>query len=329
MTTVSRALGGFDDVNAETRQLILAEAQSQNYEPNLVARLLQGQRSQTIGLVLPANGAQFSDPFFSALVTSVGNTAAAAHFDLLISTHSSHPNDIGTYQRLLAGRRVDGMIISRIRQEDARIAYLQEMKMPFVVFGRTNEKNHSYVYIDVDGQEGQSQLTKHFIELGHQRIAYISPPQDMTFAMLRIRGFQETMQHYQLGIPDSYLLEGDLTEAGGYRAAEYLLNLPTRPTAIMTGNDSMALGVMSCIRQRGLRPGVDIAVGGFDDIPAAEHVHPGLTTIRQPLYEIGEQLTRTLLEMIAGHHPKQRGILLKPQLIVRGSSGIQGSEKAD
>lgn len=322
VTTVSRALGGFDDVNEETRQLILAEAQKQNYEPNLLARLLQGQRSQTIGLVIPANGAHFSDPFFSALVTSVGNTAAAARFDLLISTHSPRPNDIEAYQRLVAGRRVDGIILSRIRQEDARIPFLSEMKMPFVVFGRTNEKSHSYVYIDVDGQKGQRELTKHFIELGHKRIAYVSPPQDMTFSKLRIQGFYETMEEAGLAIPNDYLIEGDLSETSGYRAAQVLLKLPQKPSAIMTGNDSMALGVMSYIQQCGLRVGEEIAVGGFDDIPAAEHVHPGLTTIRQPIYQIGEQLTQTLLNMIAGIEPKDIGVLLDPELIIRGSSGI-------
>jgi LacI family transcriptional regulator len=321
VTTVSRALGGFDDVNEETRQLILAEAQKQNYEPNLLARLLQGQRSQILGLVIPASGSHFSDPFFAALVASVGNTAASAHFDLLISTHSPRPNDIEPYQRLVAGRRVDGLILSRIRQEDARIQYLREMKMPFVVFGRTSERSHPYVYIDVDGQKGQSELTEHFIQLGHRRIAYISPPQDMTFSKLRIQGFLETLAAHSLPIIKDYLLEGDLTEAGGYRAAEFLLNLAEKPSAIMTGNDSMALGVMSCIQQLGLRVGEDIAVAGFDDIPAAAHVHPGLTTIRQPIYQIGEALTRTLLEMINGNKPKQTGVLLNAELIIRGSSG--------
>jgi LacI family transcriptional regulator len=321
VTTVSRALGGFDDVNAETRQLILAEAQKQNYEPNLLARLLQGQRSQTIGLVIPATKLHFSDPFFSALVTSVGNTAAAAHFDLLLSTHAPDPDEIEAYQRLVAGRRVDGLILARVRQEDARIQYLRKMKMPFVVFGRTSEKSHQYVYIDVDGQKGQSELTEHFIQRGHQRIAYISPPQNLTFSKLRIQGFYETMQRYDLPIPSEYLVEGDLTEAGGYRAAELLLNQRQKPTAIMTGNDAMALGVMSQIQNRGLRVGDDIAVGGFDDIPAAEHVHPGLTTIHQPIYQIGEQLTQTLLEMIEGKQPSQKGVLLSPALIVRGSSG--------
>jgi DNA-binding LacI/PurR family transcriptional regulator len=98
------------------------------------------------------------------------------------------------------------------------------MKMPFVVFGRTNEKSHNYVYIDVDGHRGQSELTEHFIQRGHRRIAYISPPQNLTFSKLRIQGFYETMQRYDLPIPSEYLVEGDLTEAGGYRAAELLLN---------------------------------------------------------------------------------------------------------
>jgi LacI family transcriptional regulator len=198
---------------------------------------------------------------------------------------------------------------------------LQQMKMPFVVFGRTGDKVHDYVYIDVDGQAGQREITRHFIELGHRRIAYISPPQYLTFSKLRIQGFYDALQNAGLSVPEAYLIEGDLTETGGYQAADSLLNLPEPPTAIMTGNDSMALGVMSQIQNRGLRVGEDVAVGGFDDTPAAEHVHPGLTTIHQPIYQIGQQLAQTLLQMIAGNPPEHEGVLLIPQIIIRGSSG--------
>jgi LacI family transcriptional regulator len=320
VTTVSRALGGFTDVNAATRQLIVEEAQRQGYEPNLLARLLQGQRSQTLGLIIPSAGPRFSDPFFSALVAGIGNEAAAAGFDLLVSTHAPNPGEVDNYRRMVAGRRVDGLILSRVRMEDARIDYLLQTQMPFVVFGRTTSKNHDYVYIDVDGFSGQNALTRHLIELGHQRIAYISPPQHLTFSQLRIQGFENAMAAHHLPIPPDYVIEGDLTEAGGFQAAAMLLNLPEAPTAIMTGNDLMAFGVMSQLQSRGLRVGVDVAVGGFDDVPLAEHFHPGLTTVRQPIYDIGQRLAQLLLRQIAGEPLTETGILLSPELVVRASS---------
>src|SRR5215218_727717 len=163
VTTVSRALGGFDDVSEETRQRITDEAQRQGYEPNLQARLLQGQRSQTVGLVIPAYGPRFSDPFFSEFVAGVGNEAAVAGFDLLLSTHAPTPDEIDVYRRMVAGRRVDGLILARARIDDARIQYLSQTQMPFVVFGRTQSKL-DYLYVDVDGVTGQAELTEHFIQ---------------------------------------------------------------------------------------------------------------------------------------------------------------------
>jgi DNA-binding LacI/PurR family transcriptional regulator len=222
---------------------------------------------------------------------------------------------------MVAGRRVDGLILSRARLNDARIRYLAETAMPFVVFGRT-QSDVDYVYIDVDGVKAQAEMTEHFIGLGHSRIAYVTPPSYLTFSQLRLQGFQDVMARHGLTLPAAYIVEGDLTESGGYQAAERLLALSPPPTAIMTGNDLMAFGVMSLAQSRGLRIGDDLAVGGFDDIPAAEHVHPGLTTVHQPIYQIGQQLTHTLLQMIAGSPPAQRGRLIPPQLIIRGSSGV-------
>ena len=327
VTTISRALGGFDDVNEETRRVILEEAQRQGYEPNLQARLLQGQRSQTVGLIIPTYGPRFSDPFFSEFVAGVGNEAATAGFDLLLSTHAPTPDELDTYRRMVAGRRVDGLILSRARIDDARIQYLSQTSMPFVVFGRT-QSPVDYVYTDVDGLQGQAELTEHFIDLGHTRIAYIAPPLYLTFSQFRLQGFQETMSQHDLQVQSDYILEGDLTETSGYLAAEKLLDLPNPPTAIMTGNDLMAFGVMSLAQSRGLRVGDDLAVGGFDDIPAAEHVHPGLTTVHQPIYQIGQQLARTLLDMIAGQPLEAPGILMRPELIIRGSSGHVPSKSA-
>ncbi len=320
VTTVSRALGGFDDVSTETRRAILAEAERQGYMPNPHARALRGQRAQAVGLIMPTYGPRFSDPFFSEFIAGVGNQATSAGFDLLLSTHAPGPGELETYRRLVAGRRVGGLILVRTRADDPRINYLATTRMPFVVFGRTISP-YPIISIDVDGVAGQTVLTQHFIDLGHRRIAYIVAPQNLMFARYRLQGYTETLERNHLALDPRLIVEGDLTERGGKQAVELLLKLPDPPTAIMTGNDLMAFGVMGSIQEHGLRVGEDIAVGGFDDIPSAEAIHPGLTTIRQPIYGIAEQLTDMLLGLIAGKEPAERSVLLAPELVIRASSG--------
>lgn len=324
ITTVSRALGGFDDVSEDTRQRILEEARRQGYKPNEQARALQRRRSQTLGLIVPSTGPRFPDPFFSEFVSGVGTAASAAGFDLLLSTHTPLEEELETYRRMVAGRRVDGLILMRARYADERIAYLSQTDMPFVVYGRTTSTD-SYLYIDVDGVAGQQAITRHVIELGHQRIAYITAPQNLMFARFRLQGFQQAMQQADLPIDEELIVEGDLTERGGMALARHLLGLPAPPTAILTGNDSMAFGVMSAIQERGLQVGRDIAVGGFDDVPLAEHIHPGLTTIHQPIHEAGQRVTQIILRKISGQSVEDCTALITPELIIRASSGPRRS----
>ncbi len=322
VTTVSRALGGYDDVNEKTRQVILAEAKRQNYQPNLNARNLKGQQSQTIGLVLPTSETRsYDDPFFSSFIAGIGNRAAQDNFNLLLSVHPPDAdNELEVYNRLITGHSVDGMILVRVREGDPRITFLQERDVPFVVFGRSNATN-AYTHIDVDGTHAQRHLTEHLLENGHREIAFLAPPRHLSFARYRLNGFRGAMQAAGCDIREEWVIFLDtMAEAEARTATETLLDATPRPTAIMTGNDRMALGAMAAVRERGLTVGTDVAVAGFDNIPSAEHVYPGLTTMHQPTYEIGERLADKLLGTIAGTPPEQTATILTADLIVRGST---------
>lgn len=320
ITTVSRALGGYNDVNEATRLLIVEEALRQGYTPNLHARALQGQRAQTLGFVIPANESRYSDPFFSQFVAGIGSQAAAADYDLLLSTHGPEPGEIDVYHRMIAGSRVDGFILTRTRRNDPRINYLLTTNVPFVVFGRSTEAAEPFVYLDTDGTTGQHLLTEHLIAQGHRRIAFVIPPSDLMFTQHRLDGFHAAMSAHEIAIDDRLVVETDLTETGGRTAAEHLLALPQPPTAIMAGSDLIAFGVMSVIQEHGLRVGPDVGATGFDDIPASAYIHPGLTTIRQSIFETARELTRLLLDLLDGRAPEPPGRLLIPELIVRGST---------
>lgn len=322
VTTVSRALAGYADVNEKTRELILEEARRQNYEPDLNAQLLQKQRSRTLGLVIPVGGPRILDLFFSEFTAGVSRRASEAEFDVLLSTFYDDDEDVTPYQRLVNRRRVDGIILARTSEEDRRVRYLQAIHFPFVAYGRTAQAN-DFAHIDVDGRAGQRMLTEHLIERGHTRIAYITAPQGFTFTNARMRGFYDAMEVHSLPVNPEMVIAGDMGEASGREAAARLLESPEPPTAIMTGNDLMAFGVMHAVQERGLQVGEHVAVAGFDDIRSAAYVHPGLTTVRQPIFEIGERVTQMLLEIIAGERTPDHGYVLQPELIVRASSGLQ------
>lgn len=320
VTTVSRALGGYDDVSEETRQIILAEARRQGYEPNLNARLLQGGRTQTIGLIMSIGGRRSPDPFFSEFIAGVSNQATLSGYDLLLNADTHGATEVDTYRRLVSRGRVDGLILVRARHRDPRITYLLSADIPFVVFGRTDH-TETYSYIDMDGVAAQALLTRHFIQLGHRRIAYAAPPLELMFTDFRIQGYRHALEEAAIPFQPEWLLHGELTEQSGRDLAHRLLELSPAPTAIMAGNDLMAFGVMRAIQERGLRVGEEVAVGGFDDVPTAEHIHPGLTTIRQPIYEVGQQLVTLLIQRIRGEVKEDIQQLLQPELIIRASSG--------
>ncbi|RMG95506.1 MAG: LacI family transcriptional regulator [Chloroflexi bacterium] len=326
ITTVSRALAGYSDVAEETRQRVLQTAQEMGYSPHLLARRLQKQRTDTIGFIMPTLAPRFSDPFFSEFIAGVGNEAASHEYDLLVSTHPPESeSEMKAYERAAKGGWVDGLIIVRTREKDERIRLLCQYKFPFVSFGRTNE-SLDFAYVDEDGETGIKLLTQHLIDLGHRRIGFIRPPKDMMAGHFRLQGFMKAMAENDLPVRPEWIVEGDMTQRGGEQSMAVLLDVQPGITAVIAGNDLMAIGAMHCAQQRGLEVGKDISVAGFDDIPLAAYVKPSLTTLRQPIYEIGRMTCRMLIDLINGRfsHPPQ--VLLVPQLIIRSSTAPPASD---
>ena len=321
ITTVSRALAGYDDVADSTRRRVRQAAEEMGYVPDATARRLRTGRTDTIGFVIPTSGPRFSDPYFSELLAGIGNEAARHNFDLLVSTCAPDtPEEETAYRHKVESHLVDGLLVVRTRVKDRRIEYLSRIGFPFVVFGRS-DLDVDFAYVDEDGFRGLELVTQHLIDLGHTRLACIAPPPDLMFSVYRCRGLRATMQRNNLHIEDAYYIASDLTQRGGFWAMNRLLDLPVPQTAVIACNDLMALGAISAAQKRGLVVGRDIAITGFDDIPLAEHSHPPLTTVHQPIYDIGRQICDMLIRLIQGEELPERHVLLEPQLIVRESSG--------
>jgi LacI family transcriptional regulator len=321
ITTVSRALAGYDDVAEATRQRVLETAAQMGYVPDVIARRLQKGRTDTIGFIVPTSGPRFSDPFFSELLAGIGNYAARQNFDVLVSTRAPDTEEEqAAYRHMAESHRVDGLLVVRTRVKDRRIAYLSHIGFPFVAFGRT-DLGVDFPYVDEDGFRGLELVTQHLIDQGHRQLAFVTVAQDLMFCGYRQAGLEATLQRNDLAISAEYRVAGDLTQGGGFSAMNQLLDLSPPPTAVIACNDLMALGAISAAQKRGLVVGRDVAVTGFDDIPLAEHSHPPLTTVRQPIYDIGRQICDMLIRRIGGEELAESHVLLQPELVVRESSG--------
>jgi LacI family transcriptional regulator len=320
ITTVSRALHDYDDVSAETKELVRKVAEELGYTPNVMAQRLQKQSSDTIGFIIPTYGPRFTDPFFSEFLAGIGNKATKLGYDILVSTHPIGEEELNSYRKKVQSYSVDGFIIVRTRRKDDRIEYLCNSNFPFVSFGRT-EGECNFPYVDMDNELGMRLLSHHIVDLGHKNIAFIAAPDYLFFAHHRLIGLKEGLREKNIHLTDSMILVGDLTQQDGYKQAELLFDLPVPPTAIVACNDLMAIGAINAAQKRGLVVGKDIAIVGFDNISQAEHTHPSLTTIHQPIYKIGTMVCEMLVNRLKGGPIQKQSILLKPTLMIRESCG--------
>ena len=320
ITTVSRAMDGYDDVSEETRQLVIQTAHEMGYVPNQAARQLRRKRSDTIGYILPADQPRFSDPFFAEFIAGLGDEASMHGFDLLVST--APPGSLAeqqAYERWTHGRKVDGVVLNRMQLNDWRVQYLAQAQFPFVTLERSLDPR-DYPSVEVNGRLWFGKLLDHLASLGHQRIAYIGASPTLKIQADRLAGYHDGLAQHSLAFDASLVLEGDLTSEGGYRAGEHLLNLPNPPTAIACVDDMTAMGVLHIARERGRTVGKDLAVTGFDGIAGFEHTQPPLTTINQPVYQIARRLVQMLAARVAGQPLEETRVQIKPVLEIRQST---------
>jgi LacI family transcriptional regulator len=321
ITTVSRALHDYDDVSPETKAMVRRAAKEMGYVANKQAQLLRQQNTDTIGFILPTFGPRFSDPFFSEFLAGVGNAAGEKDYDLLVSTCPPGDHEMGTYEKFVRSHRVDGFVIVRTRVNDERVRYLDSIKFPFVAFGRVEGMEH-IPFIDEDSEYGMRLIVDHLVKLGHRKFACIAPSLKINFANHRMKGLKEGLALHDIEMGTDCILTGDLTEKGGYERTLELINRAERPTAIVACNDLMAIGAIRAIQDMGLTVGRDISVTGFDDIPISEYLQPSLTTVSQPIYQIGRSACEMLISLLNDKKPVKHQVLLEPTLMVRHSTGI-------
>jgi LacI family transcriptional regulator len=320
ITTVSRALDGYDDVAEATRQLVIDTAHEMGYVPNQAARQLRRRRTDSIGYILPADKPRFADPFFAEFTAGLGDEASAHGFDLLVSTAPQGSQiERQAYERWVHGRKVDGIVLNRIHLRDWRVQFLAQAQFPFVTLERSLDP-YDYPSVEVNGNYWFRVLIDHLVSLGHHRIAYIGASPDLKLQADRLDGYRNGLQHHGLALDTDLVVEGDLTSEGGYRTGKHLLALLNPPTAIACVDDMTAIGVLHAARELGRTVGKNLAVAGFDGIEGFEHTQPPLTTINQPVYQIARRLLQMLSVQITGNPLEEKQVQIEPVLEIRQST---------
>ena len=318
--TVSRALNEYPDISKSTRRRVRDAANAMGYAPNPTARRLATGIAEVIAYVMPQRDSSMSESFVAPLLQGLGESLGQRGWDLLVTQSDSLEDEIATLTRLTEARQVSGVVLSRPYKKDARIAYLRESKFPFVVHGRS-ANCEDYAWYDVDNEGAFAEAVARLVELGHSRIAFIGAPLDFTFAQMRMDGYHRALAEH--GIQRDGTLETftTLTDDAGAAAATHLLNQPNPPTALLCATDSQALGALSAIRARGMIPGKDISVIGYDGLRIGRHTNPPLSTMAQPQADSGKRLGEMLLAIIDGGEPTDFQELHRAEFLRRETDG--------
>jgi LacI family transcriptional regulator len=319
ITTVSRALDGYDDVAKKTQQQVIRTAREMGYTPNRAARQLRRQKADTIGFILPASAQRISEPFFMEFIAGMGDELTLQGYDLLVANATTEDNERDLYQRWVGSNKVDGLIVNRIYAKDWRIQFLSVRKIPFATLERSRDMAH-YPSIQVDGEKCYFDLLAHLIENRFQKIAFIGGPGQLVNHKNRLAWVKKAAKKFRLEIDPRLVVNSDMTSMGGYQAAKLLLDKAAPPDAILCIDDETAFGVLHAAHEMGLSIGSEIAIAGFDGTLESRHTEPPLTTLDIPLYQLARELVCMVLKSITGDDLKENIVKVIPELQIREST---------
>jgi len=315
--TVSRVINNDPYVSSETLAKVKRVIEETGYRPNINARGLAVNRTFLIGLVIP----EISSAAYAMMIHGVEEVSASQDYGLVLcSTRHSRKKEASLFESLAATRRVDGILLFSNRIDTSYITRMKEFGMPFVAIDRDVE-DETIPCVYTNNRDGVYRTASHLISTGRSRIAYITPVIDTCTTVERLEGYERAMRDHGLYYQGRTIVDHTGDRSKGFTAMTRLLTREDPPDGVVAFNDLLAIGAMQAIKEHGLRVPEDIAVVGFDDIEAASLVEPALTTVRQPLDDIGQVACKMLLQLIKGESPATRKTVFDPILVVRKSCG--------
>jgi LacI family transcriptional regulator len=312
--TVSRVINNDVHVKAETRLRVLQAMEELGYTVNRQARSLAGGRSNIIGVRVPSIGTGYIGEIMRGIDAELNKCG----YDLMLFTTNRVEANEAEYVVNIANSMVDGLLLITPRPPADYLGTLMGHNFPFVLID-THDNDQDYPAVGSTNWQGAYQATDFLFAKGHTRIGFIAGRMDLDASVERLEGYKAALRMHHIPFNPDLVFPGMYDQVDGYTGAQQLFELSQPPTAIFASNDVMAMGVMDAVRACGLRIPEDISVIGFDDIPQAALVRPALTTVRQPLEQMGRVATQSLLDMLKDRSKKITRIELPTQLVIRDS----------
>jgi LacI family transcriptional regulator len=314
-STVSRVVNNKSYVKEETRKKVLQAMTRLGYQANLTARSLAGGRSNVIGLLV----VDLTTQYLGEIMRGIDDVLAANQYELMLYTTHRRKTKESAYVNMMARGLADGLLIVLPREPEAYLESLRQREFPHVLIDQYGIDDAD-ISVTAANHQGGYEATKHLIDLGHKRIGIITGWTDMISAQHRLEGYKAALADHGIPLDSELIFEGDFTQACGFNGASQFLNLYEPPTAVFASNDVSAVGVIDAARAHGLSVPDQLSVIGFDDIPMAATLNPQLTTMHQPLQEMGRSATQLLLNLVDNSKEKPTSIVLPTKLILREST---------
>ncbi|MBX3085724.1 MAG: LacI family DNA-binding transcriptional regulator [Anaerolineae bacterium] len=314
--SVSRVLNGQSGVSEKTRQRILEAIQRLGYVPNQAPRYRSSPK--LIGLLIP----DITTTYMGEMLRGVSSAAERLNYGLMLYTQgiANHEQRTNHYLALLNNTVVDGVLMIVPRDYEVIVNELKSHDLRYVIVdhhnGTANEPS-----ITATNRKGMRDAMRHLLALGHRRIGFITGRMDIACSHDRFDGYREGLAEVRLPFLPELIREGDFSQPTGFAQGQSLLQMPDPPTAIIASNDVMAYGVMDAAKAAGLVLGQDISIIGFDDIFMSSQVYPALTSVRQPLADMGEAAVEMLVTLLQGRTVLNLRQELPTELIIRASTG--------
>jgi DNA-binding LacI/PurR family transcriptional regulator len=315
ISTVSRVINNTGRIGEKTRKKVLNVIEELKYQPSVVASALTGKRTNTIGLIIP----DVANPFFAEMSRSIEDHGRDLGFNVLMCNTDNNADTEEMYLSLLKQKSVDGIIIGTTTQNHNVLKELLQEQFPIALIAQDIPQLMIDV-VTVDDFLGGYMATSHLVSLGHKKIAIMLSTYKRTSEKYRLQAYRQVLEENGLEYNEEFVVYADYKRGSGKRVATEVLQSPNKPTAIFAGNDFLAIEIYQAAKELGLKIPKDLSVIGFDNTILASIVDPPLTTIAQPIQEMGRQVMNLLVQEIEGKKNTKQRVVLLPELIIRGST---------
>lgn len=314
IATVSRVLNDVDVVNEETKKKVQDAISKLGYRPNIVARSLKTQRTKTIGILIP----DISSQLYPEIVRGTEDVANIYDYNIILCNSDSDLEKEKEYLRVLKEKMVDGLLYMSSSLEPEIVSLIKELEMPTVLV-ETTDKDKTFASVSIDNREAAYDAVSYLLEKGNRKIAYIGVHKDAVNAnAARYFGYEDALKEREIEINEDLLYFGEVKAKEGYEAIEKILT-KNEIDAVFCSTDELAMGAINALRDRGLKVPEDVDVVGFDNIYTASLFYPKLTTVAQPMYDMGSVGMRMLIKIINKKELEEKNYILPYELIERDS----------